>query len=543
MRMNLFLRSALVALATICVGCGGPTANQGAAAAQRDALVTVQNPQSVAVATNPGVINQTTLSILGFMTPGQNAAWLAAPTTYDLTSVFALAINALTPGTTLVFPAGTYLFTPATLVAFHDKYTTSMLTAFHITGLNAIGFKGQGMVNFLVGGTAQRCAFYFDGCNDVTFDGIAFNYGVDVASTSISGASVLPFECFYPIALSGCNGVVITNSHFEDCSTAIWADTGYTTANDGSGFPIVNPAYTNYNIQVTTNTFKNNCNYSLITRNATGVLFANNVCDGTGRTWNTSNEDCAFADETSGGTALGNTFLNMHGGVINCPSRITSCLNNGPTLISGNSKNGVGVFVEIFSANNGTIIGNTAITTVETQPLLFTEAGTGGTSIGNNNWTIANNIINGGGNCIYDYMLGITARVGLVVTGNQFLNCYAPSVNSNRSQVVVKGNIFNLNGTAPGNQQIWFTGVGTTFANNNVSNGYLYFTDTNGNWLNAATPTSNWVITGNSFLGNTVTPIANLFTIYSAIGVGSSGHYVQGNLILGGYTQTAVPSP
>lgn len=72
-----------------------------------DSLLATQRTQS-GIAQTQNQLNQSNLSILGFMTPGQYAAWVASPTTYDMTSILQNAINKVAPGR-LELLHGTYL--------------------------------------------------------------------------------------------------------------------------------------------------------------------------------------------------------------------------------------------------------------------------------------------------------------------------------------------------------------------------------------------------------------------------------------------------
>lgn len=420
------------------------------------------------------------------------------------TAAITAAITAAPNNGQIIFPAGTYLVVPATDVVYNDLSSVTRKTAFEISNKNNLSFTSEGHVNIVVGGTApERVAFYFNNCDNITFQNIGFN----LANTQISepGTTYLTTEDFIPIAMSGCDGVTIQGCKFVACRTAVFADDF-----NGSG---------NANIQVINSTFREVCNYSLITRKANSVLFSNNFCFATGRSWNTDNEDCAFSNLTAQAQAIGNQFISPIGTV----SRITAAKNTGPTIVSNNIKNGKGIFFEAYEASNGVVSNNTSVNFVDTaEHFLFTaDSNTGG-----ENWVISSNYFRGGGFCISDYFSGTHVKNGLTVTGNSFINCYGPVASAPRSSVVVTGNHFQLNNSG---QLIYFSGDGTIFSNNKVQNGYLKIYSDN---------TSNgWSITGNRFDGNS-TPIPYVFDIS-----GTVNHFIENNSLSGGYSAWFNTSP
>lgn len=406
----------------------------------------------------------------------------------DDTAAISRMLENAPDGATIIFPRGTCIVTPGPIVGYHDKGAPNgnRRTAFHVIGRKNLTIRGVGGVNIIVAGTdSERVAFFFDGCTNVRVEGFGFN----LDDTDTSGAAQLPSQDFYPIALEGNDGIAITRCRFVAARTAIFAD-----AYNGAR---------NTNIRVDGCTFKNTVHYSLLVRNADGVAFVNNRCTGTGRNWNTSNEDVGLSDNTVNSTVSANQFIDPIGTV----SRITAVLNLGPTSIVGNVKNGPGIFVEIYESSNITISGNASTDNVGTsEHVLFTS----NTNTNNEHVSITGNTFVGGGHVVSDFFAGANTKDGLIFLGNICSGTYGPQTSSPRTGVVFQGNRFDL---ADAGQEIRSAGLGLIFEGNEVRNGYLSLLDGN-----------SARVQGNYFLGNFGVPIAVALNIS-----GTTGHDVRGN--------------
>lgn len=398
------------------------------------------------------------------------------------------AVTAAGNGASVYFPAGTYKIIPATNVVCADGNTRKVAVV--LNGKSNLCLFADGRVNFVVAGTdAERTAFSLNACNDITISGLGFN----LTDTDTTGSNYLVTQHFWCVMLiGGNNDITIDRCAFHSASMGIMASSMGVT--------------TNTNILVTNNRFKNLVNYSILTRNCNTITVSNNQHIGTGRTWNTSNEDVAFSTDTFNAAAIGNVFRNPIGAV----SRITASDNVGPTTINGNSKIGGGIFVELYQSSNVSITGNVSENTVNTsEHVLFTAD----TMVNGHNVTVTGNVFRGGGIVISDYFPSGTSghvKDGLIFTNNVCDNVYGPNVASPRTGAVFSGNRFNLNNSG---KEIRIGGNQLFFNHNHVKNGYLSLLD----GLEAN-------VTDNFFFGNSTTPIAFALNID-----GSTGHVIARN--------------
>jgi hypothetical protein len=407
----------------------------------------------------------------------------------DDTVAIQAAFAATADGSTIVFPAGSYVVAPVATVQYHDLGAPNGVrkTAVTVTGRKNLTVRGDGTVNIIVNGTGtERVAFFFTGCTNVKIEGLGF--GLTNVATSVGGGSILASEDWYPIALEGNDGVEVARCKFVTPRCAVFADSFNGAANK--------------NINVHDSTFMNVTYSSLLTRNASGVRFAGNYCEGTGRNWHTYGEDVALADLTTNSVVSDNRFVNPNG----IQSRVTPSTNLGPTAITGNVKSGGGIFVEIYQASNVTVSGNTSTGTGTAEHILFTNA----TNTANENVSITGNTFLNGGRVVNDYFAGSNTKDGLIFSNNVCQNTYGPIANSARSGVVVTGNRFNLSSSG---QEIRFAGQGLVFKGNVVKNGYLSLLDNN-----------EAIVEGNYFLGSFGTPPAVALNIS-----GTTQHTVRGN--------------
>jgi hypothetical protein len=406
----------------------------------------------------------------------------------DDTAAIQAAVNAATASTSVYFPQGTYKIIPATNVVCMDGNTRK--AGIVIDNKARMGIYANGRVNIVVAGTdAERIGFSFNSCNDITISGLGFN----LDDNDTSGSNYLTKQHFWCIMLrSGNNDITIESCRFVSASRGIHADATSLTANT--------------NLLVVNNTFKNLINYPLITRNCSEVSVCSNRFIGTGRSWSNDNEDIAFATDTSNALASGNLFKNTLG----LNSRITAAENTGPTAITGNSKVGNSVFVELYESSNVSITGNVSDHTgYSSEHVLFTAT----QNVNGQNVTVTGNVFLGGGRAISDYFPsgdGGHLKDGLIFSNNICDNTHGPNVAATRSGVIFTGNRFDLNSSG---QEIRIGGNNTAFSHNHVKNGYLSMLDGNGLF-----------VTENYFLGNFTTPITVALNIS-----GTTGHRVARN--------------
>ncbi|MGC3998588.1 MAG: hypothetical protein QM767_14440 [Anaeromyxobacter sp.] len=345
------------------------------------------------------------------------------------------------------------------------------------------------MVNIVVEGVEEeRVAFFFSGCSSVKVENLGF--GLSNTQTSHGGTTYLPTENWYPLALEGNVGVEVVGCKFVTPRTAVFADAYHGAANR--------------NINVHDNEFGGVANYSILARNADGVRFAGNHCEGTGRSWHTFGEDVALSDGTANAVVEGNRFINPLG----VQSRITPTRNVGPTTISANVKTGGGRFVEICDASNITITGNASTSTDLTEHVLFTSE----INANNEHVTIAGNVFVNGGHCVGDYYAGGRLKDGLVFANNVCSNTFGPQAWNSRAGVIFEGNRFDLSSAG---REIRVGGYGLVFKGNSIRNGYVSLVD------NGAA-----IVEGNFFLGSATSPVPYALNVS-----GTVGHQVRGNWI------------
>ena len=431
-----------------------------------------------------------------------NAKWFGAKgdgTTDDTTKIQAAATAAInSPAKELLFSDGSFKIVPATNVAYNDNSSLTRKTGVVVESATGITVRGEGAVDFVVGGTdAERVLFFFKNSTNVRITGLGFN--LTASSTSEGGSDYLTGENFIPLAFEGVTGLTVEGNAFAGYRTAVFADAKNGTANK--------------RINVTNNRFTDGVNYALLTRNADTVGFTNNITTGTGRNWSTDTEDVALSDTTTNAVASGNRFVSMRGS----QSRITAVRNDGPTSITGNVKTGKGIDVEIFEASNITVSGNAFVTDSGTSEHILFAAD--GVNTRGENVVVTGNYFKGGGYVISDYNPGSHTKDGLIFSNNVCDNTYGPECSSQRSGVIVSGNRFDLSSSG---QSIWFTGQGTTFSHNVINNGYLKIDGTSAD-------SNRQKVIGNTFRGNFGTPIA-----YALVPIAAVGLVVQGNFIVPG---------
>jgi hypothetical protein len=420
--------------------------------------------------------------------------------TTDDTARIQAAINGTPDHCTLRFPAGQYVLIPATSVAYNDKFSVTRKTAIQITSRTNLALLFEAGAKVIVNGTdAERVAFFLKNCTGVT---IADPYFPNVSgNTSISGSDYIASENYYPIALEGNNGVWIRGLRTEACRSALMMD-------------VFNGAQ-NKNVFIDKLFTYQTCNYSVITRNADNVQVTNARMEQTGRSWNTSNEDVAFSDNSINCKAVNCDAIAPLGRV----SRFAAGKNVGPTVFDNCRLNGDGIWVEIYEASNVEIIGGYSKRTSErvSSHILFTAD----IYQNNANVTVTGAQFFGGGLIVSDYYpsgWGAADIEGFVMTGCTAQDTYGIQMSIKRLGCVYKGNRFNLNSSGillqPG-------GKGTVFEGNSVKNGYVRI------------DSYNFKATGNDMTGNAGSPIPFAWDVQGDIGFIERGNTYSA----GTYTQ------
>ena len=409
----------------------------------------------------------------------------------DDTAAITAALAVTPTGGTLDFESRHYNLIPSTNVAYKDKFNVTRKTAVQIVGRSNIAllFRAGSMIT--VNGTdAERVAFFLKSCTNVTISGAYFP---NLTSTnSIGGSDYLPSENYNPFALEGNNGIGINGLRTEASRNGLMMD-----AYNGAQ---------NQNIFVDGLSTYQTCNYSVITRNADNVQVLNGRFEQTGRSWNTSNEDVAFSDNSANCKAVNCDAIDPVGRV----ARFAAGRNVGPTVFDNCRLKGDGIWVEIYEASNVQVIGGYSKRTAErvSSHILFTA------DIFQNNANVS--VIGahffGGGLIVSDYYpSGWSAADidGFVMQGCTAQDTYGMQMALTRVGCVIKGNRFSLNS---GGTLLQTGGKGTVFEGNSVNNGYVRVDG------------DEFIATGNHMHGNLATPLSFAWDVQ-----GARGFYERGN--------------
>ncbi|NOV24153.1 hypothetical protein E5S69_11585 [Cupriavidus necator] len=403
----------------------------------------------------------------------------------DDTAAITAALAATPTGGTLDFEGRQYNLIPSTNVAYKDKFNVTRKTAVQITGRSKLALLFREGSKIVVNGTdAERVAFFLKSCSGITI--AAPNFPNVSGNTSIAGGTYLDSENYFPFAFEGNDGIYIHRPNFEACRSALMADAFNGLQNKN----IVVDRQRSYQI----------CNYSIIVRNGDNIQMLNARLEQTGRSWNTSNEDVAFSDNSTNCKAVNCDAINPIGRV----SRFTSVNNAGPTVFENNRLNGGGICYEINQGSKVQMIGGYSNNQVErvSSHILFTSD----LFYGNDNCSVVGMHFYGGGPVISDYY--VSGWSGADIPGLVFKDCvavdaYGPQMATTRVGVVFEGNRFDLNDSGilvrPG-------GKGTVFANNTVKNGYVRVDG------------DNFKATGNDMTGKVGAPIAFAWDVQGCIG-------------------------
>lgn len=404
----------------------------------------------------------------------------------DDTSAITAAIAATPTGGTLDFEGRQYNLIPSTNVAYKDKFNVTRKTAVQITSRSKLALLFREGSKVVVNGTdAERVAFFLKSCSNITI--AAPNFPNVSGNTSIAGSDYIVSENYFPFAFEGNDGVFIYRPNFEACRSALMADAFNGLQNKN----IVVDGLRTYQV----------CNYSIITRNADNIQVRNARMEQTGRTWNTSNEDVAFSDNSTNCKAVNCDALQPHGRV----SRFTSVNNVGPTVFENCRLTGEGIWIEINQGSNIEVVGGFSKRgTGEriSEHILFTSD----VFTGNANVTVTGAQFFGGGSIVTDYYpvgWGGADIEGFVMTGCTAQDTYGVQMSLDRVGVVFKGNRFNLN---DGGILIRPGGVGTVFEGNSVKNGYVRVDG------------DNFKATGNDMTGKVGSPISFAWDVQGCVG-------------------------
>lgn len=403
----------------------------------------------------------------------------------DDTAAITAAIAATPTGGTLDYEGRTYNLIPSTNVAYKDKFNVTRKTAVQITGRSKLAMLFREGSKIVVNGTdAERVAFFLKSCTGITI--AAPNFPNVSGNTSIAGSDYIASENYYPFAFEGNDGIWINQPKFEACRSALMAD-----AMNG---------LQNKNIYVDGLRTYQVCNYSIITRNADNVQVKKAHMEQTGRSWNTSNEDIAFSDNSTNCKATDCDAVDPLGRV----SRFAVGRNVGPTVFDNCRLKGDGIWIEVYEASNLEVIGGYSKRTSErvSSHILFTAD----IFQNNANVTITGAQFFGGGLIVSDYYpvgWGAPDIDGFVMQGCTAQDTYGIQMALTRVGSIFKGNRFNLNDSGilvqPG-------GKGTVFSGNALKNGYVRVDG------------DNFKATGNDMTGKVGSPIAFAWDVQGCLG-------------------------
>ncbi|EBR3160716.1 phage head-binding domain-containing protein [Salmonella enterica] len=314
----------------------------------------------------------------------------------------------LSPGTLKVSFPTTY--------QYHDLFSVARKTAFVINGKNNLTIFAENDVNINTdgGGESERVCFGLIGCINYSFYGFKFNQTCTNFSTGSADTTFKPQEDWFGFVCEGSSGY-IDDIDVLACRVFCMAD----TAGTGSV----------HNKDITLNRIRTDLitNYTFITRFLEGVAtLSNSFMKRTGRTWHTYGEDFACADGTWHGKSINNHFVDP----ISLQSRVGPWGVRKSMTITGDTKSGGGIFVEIGGTSGSVASQNVTITncvsdgainadgTQSTHILIIGDEGDYATSF--NSIRIINNTLRGGGRAIQDYNVGLLGKkaTGLVIEDN-----------------------------------------------------------------------------------------------------------------------------
>lgn len=197
----------------------------------------------------------------------------------------------------------------------------------------------------------------------------------------------------------------------------------------------------NERVSVRKNKFSYVTNYCFLSRKLRHYEFSYNEVRHNGREWHTYGEACAPTTYTTHSVIRSNNFYNQ--------IAIQSCITPGSyhescLIVNNHCESYQGIFVEIGSSSNISILNNSSYSTGERNGahiLLVSGDVDGEPAGGLSNLIINGNVFKGGGMVVREYNTGTPKRWGISITNNHMIDCPLPTMtNSAYNCITFSGN-------------------------------------------------------------------------------------------------------
>lgn len=364
---------------------------------------------------------------------------------------------------------GTLKISFPTTYQYHDLFSVARKTAFVINGKNNLTIFAENDVNIITDGNgeSERVCFGLIGCQNFSISGLMFNQTCTNFSTGSTDTTFKPQEDWFGFICEGSSGY-IDDMDVLACRVFCMADTA------GAGSV--------HNKDITLNRIRTDLitNYTFITRFLEGVAtLSSSIMQRTGRKWHTFGEDFACSDGTWHGKSVNNHFINP----ISIQARVTPWGVRKSMTITGDVKEGGGIFVEIGGPSGATASQNVTVTNCVSEgeinadgtfsPHILIIGDEGDYAASFNSINISCNTLKGGGVAITDYNVGLLGKkaTGLIIENNNLDRTDRVTITSS----AWVGTIYRNNKTHIqfGNQGCVIAGEFPTISGNNFDSTFL----------------------------------------------------------------------
>ncbi|HDI4957664.1 TPA: hypothetical protein PNO53_001870 [Salmonella enterica] len=311
----------------------------------------------------------------------------------------------------------------STGIQTHDKFNVFTQASFVLDELSDMRFYAEKDVNIDTyhASHKERTVFFLNNCRNVEIDGFKWNWNFTDYSIQPTDTQAKQGEWWMGVVVENGGRTHVKNNMVNACQYFVKAD-------------VWNGTQFNENIRVTDNYFKYVMNYCFLSRKLNYAEFSGNEVYYNGREWHTYGEAFAPTTYTKNVVARGNKFYEQ--------IAIQSCITPGSyietCLITDNiCTRSRGIFIEIGSASNVSIINNQSYSTGErdSSHILLVSGGVDDEPAGGlSNLLITGNVLHGGPYSMREYNIGTPIRRGITFSNNHIVDCPAPFM-SNQSLV------------------------------------------------------------------------------------------------------------
>ncbi|EQB7286706.1 phage head-binding domain-containing protein [Morganella morganii] len=302
-----------------------------------------------------------------------------------------------------------------------DKFNVFTQAAVVLDGLNVV-IDGGGDADIITDHDVHKERSVFVVKNGVyRISGFKWNKDFTDYSINRNDTQHRQNEWWMGVVADGGADVTVDNNDVNSAQTFVRAD-------------VFNSSVWNKKVRVTKNTFRYIVNYCFISRKLEFAEFSGNEVYYNGREWHTYGEAFAPTTYTSHVICKGNKFFQQiaEQSCITPGSYMKSCL-----ITDNYCERNRGIFVEIGSASNISILNNQSYSTGErdSSHILLVSGGVDDEPAGGlSNLLIIGNVFNGGPYSMREYNIGTPLRHGITFSNNHIINCPAP-IMSNQSLI------------------------------------------------------------------------------------------------------------